>query len=85
MILNNLYGTAASIAAGALIDEAVKKNTGRFIEKFSEINKNNPKLPKYIEGINIIRPALIFTGIYYGILPAVTAYLADKTSEKNKV
>ena len=84
LILNNLYGTAASIAAGALIDEAVKKNTGRFIEKFSEINKNNPKLPKYIEGINIIRPALIFAGIYYGILPAVTAYLADKTSEKNK-
>ncbi len=81
LIMNTLYGTIASIIGGCAIDEAVKKNTKNFILKFKEQNKNDPKLAKYIEGINIIRPTLIFAAVYYGLLPMATTYLADKTDK----
>ncbi len=82
LIYNNLISTGISIAGGYTIDKLVQKNTQGFIKKFSEMHKNDPKLPKYIEGINILRPTLIFAGIYYGVLPIVSTYLADKLSDK---
>ena len=85
LIMNTLYGTIATVLGGCAIDEAIKKNTGKFIEKFKEINKNDAKLPKYIEGINIVRPTMIFAGIYYGILPMITTYFADKTDKSPKL
>ena len=36
---------------------------------------------KYIEGLNIIRPAVIFAGIYYGILPIVSTYLSERVDK----
>lgn len=81
LIYNNLISTGLSIIGGYSVDKLVQKGTKNFIKKFSELNKNDPKLPKYIEGINIVRPTLIFAGIYYGILPMISAYLADKTDK----
>ena len=82
LIYNNLISTGISLVGGYTIDKLVQKNTQGFIKKFSELNKNDPKLPKYIEGINILRPTLIFAGIYYGILPIISTYIADKLGEK---
>ncbi|MBQ4122863.1 hypothetical protein IJD44_03965 [bacterium] len=81
LIYNNIITTGLSIIGGYSVDKAVQKGTKKFIDKFSEINKNDPKLQKYIAGINIIRPTLIFAGIYYVILPMISAYLADKTDK----
>lgn len=78
LIYNNLISTGASLVFGYGIDKFIQKNTKNFIDKFKEANKNNPKLPKYIEGINILRPTIIFAAIYYGILPVVSTFLADK-------
>ena len=52
-----------------------------FVEKFKKINATNPKVEKYIEGINILRPALIFAGIYYGILPLFSTFMAEKVDK----
>ncbi len=82
LIYNNIFSTGISIAGGYTIDKLVQKNTKGFIKKFSEMHKNNPKLPKYIEGINILRPTIIFAGIYYGVLPIISTYLADKLSDE---
>ena len=81
LIYNSIIGTTASILGGYTIDKAVQAGSKNFIKKFSELNKNDPKLPKYIEGINILRPTLIFAGLYYGILPLISTYLADKTDK----
>ncbi|MCD7779092.1 MAG: hypothetical protein LUH05_00260 [Candidatus Gastranaerophilales bacterium] len=81
LIANNVISTGLTLLGGYSIDNIIKKNTGKFIKKFSEINKNDPKLNKYIEGINIVRPTLIFAGLYYGILPIFSTYLADKTDK----
>ncbi len=81
LIYNNIISTGLSILLGCSVDTLVKKNTKGFVEKFVQANKNNPKLSKYINGINIIRPTLIFAGIYYGILPVFSAYFADKTDK----
>lgn len=78
LIYNNTISTGFTIGVGYLVDGLIKRKSENFIENFKNINKENPKLAKYIEGINILRPALIFAGIYYGILPIFSTYLSEK-------
>ena len=75
---NNIINTAITIAMGYWVDGFVKNHTNGVIEKFKEVNKHNPKLPKYIEGINIIRPTIIFAFIYYALLPMFSTYTSEK-------
>ena len=79
LIYNNVISTAITLTGGYSIDRLIKN-------KFAQINKADPKLSKYIEGINILRPTIIFAGIYYGILPVFSTYISDKIDkylEKN--
>lgn len=78
LIYNNIIATGITILGGYGIDNLIKNKTGKFIEKFKQINASDPKLHKYIEGLNILRPAIIFAAIYYGILPIFSTYLAEK-------
>jgi len=78
LIYNNVLSTGITLSGGYAIDKFVRAKTSNFVEKFSKIHKDNPKLPKYIEGINIVRPAMIFAAIYYGILPLFSTYLAER-------
>lgn len=78
LIYNNIISTGATLGFGYGIDNLLKKSMGNFIEKFKTINAGDPKLHKYIEGINILRPAIIFAAIYYGILPMFSTYMAEK-------
>ena len=66
------------------VDKLMKKKTGNFIEKFKQLNAADPKVLKYIEGINILRPTLIFASIYYGILPIFSTYLSEKIDKYTK-
>lgn len=81
LIYNNVISTAITLAVGYSLDSVAKTKSAGFLKKFSQINKNDPKLHKYIEGINIARPALIFAAIYYGILPMFSTYLAEKVDK----
>ncbi len=81
LIYNNIISTGITLGFGYGIDNLVKNNTEKFIEKFKRINAKDPKLNKYIEGINILRPALIFAAIYYGILPIISTYTAEKVDK----
>ena len=78
LIYNNFIATAITIAGGYSIDKLIKTKSSKFIENFANMHKGNPKLPKYIEGLNIIRPMIIFGAIYYGILPIFSTYLGEK-------
>lgn len=84
LILNNLISTGITLLGGYTIDNLIQKGGKNFLEKFKNANKNNPKLPKYIEGLNILRPTLIFAGLYYGILPVASTFLAEKTDKLSK-
>lgn len=81
LIYNNWIATGITIAGGYLLDNVVKKGSSGLIEKFKRLNHNDPRLGKYIEGLNIIRPAVIFAGIYYGILPIVSTYLSERVDK----
>ena len=77
--------TGLSIACGYCIDKLSEKPTEKFIKKFSEINKNDPKLSKYIEGVKIVKPALIFGLVYYAGIPLISTFLAERLEKpKNK-
>ncbi len=82
LVYNNLISTGISISAGYGIDKIIKNSTKNITEKFAQIHKNNPKLGKYIDGINILRPTLIFAAVYYGIIPFISTYLAERAAEK---
>lgn len=81
LVYNSLISTGITILGGYPLDNFLKKRTQGFIAKFAEANKNSPKLAKYLEGINIIRPALVFAGIYYVLLPMLSTFLAEKTDK----
>ena len=78
LIYNNIISTAITLVGGYAIDSAIKKRTEKFIEKFKIINAGDPKITKYVEGINILRPAIIFAAIYYGILPMFSTFMGEK-------
>lgn len=78
LIYNNVISTAITLLGGYGIDNLIKNKTSKFIEKFKQINATDPKLNKYIEGLNILRPAIIFAIIYYGILPMFSTYMSEK-------
>lgn len=78
LIYNKLITTAISILGGYKIDKMIQKGTKSFIEKFKQANINDPKLDKYLQGINVVRPTLVFALLYYGILPIISTFTADK-------
>ncbi|MBE7713541.1 MAG: hypothetical protein E7Z87_07345 [Cyanobacteria bacterium SIG26] len=78
LIYNNWISTGITIIGGYFADSLVKKGTSNIIDKFKQIHHADPRLGKYIEGINILRPAVIFAGIYYGLLPIISTYTAEK-------
>ncbi len=73
--------TALSIASSYLADKFTDKPTDKFIKNFKQINKNDPKLDKYIEGIKIAKPILIIGGIYYILIPFISTFLADRAAK----
>lgn len=81
LIYNNVISTGITLAGGYGIDYLIKNNSDSFIEKFKNANKGNPNLHKHIEGLHILRPALIFAAIYYGILPIFSTYIAEKVDK----
>lgn len=78
LIYNNVISTGVTIVGGYSLDSMVKNKTNKFLNKFSLLNVKDPKLSKYIEGINILRPAILFAFIYYGILPMFSTYIAER-------
>ncbi len=78
LIYNKLFSSLASVFMGYGIDKYAQAKLEPVVEKFKEVNKNDVKLSKYLEGINILRPTLIFAALYYGILPIFSSIFADK-------
>ena len=81
LIYNNFIATAITLGGGYTVDRIIKNKTEKFVDKFKTLNAADPKLHKYIEGIHILRPALIFAAIYYGILPIFSTYTAEKVDK----
>ena len=48
------------------------------------MNKDVPKLAKYVEGIKIAKPTLIMGGIYYLAIPLVSTFWAERVNNKQK-
>ena len=82
LIYNSLTSTGLTLTFGYAVDKLISKDFSKFIEKFSKINAGDKNLAKYIEGLNIVRPAIIFAGIYYGILPMISTYVAERIDKK---
>ena len=84
LMYNAGISTGLSIGASYCIDKVTEKPAEKFINKFSEINKESPKLEKYVEGIKIAKPLLILGTVYYGAIPFVSTFLAERLDNKQK-
>lgn len=78
LINNAIISTGLSIVAGYGIDKALDKPTDKFISKFKEANKDYKNLDKCVEGIKIVKPALILGGIYYCAIPLISTFFAER-------
>ena len=85
-VLNNnaMISTGLGILSGYFVDKVTDKPTEKFIKKFSEINKYDKKLSKYVEGIKIAKPTLLYAGVYYTVIPLVSTFLAERLGVVNK-
>lgn len=83
LMYNAAISTGLCIAGGYALNRAIKKPFDKFVEKFSQVNKNSPKLEKYIEGMKVVKPAFILGGIYYIAIPLISTFLADRIDRKN--
>lgn len=81
LIINKILSTAISIFAGCSIDKLVQKAGEGFVENFKKVNFDNPKLNKYLQGLNVARPTIIFALLYYGIIPVLTTFITDKANK----
>lgn len=84
LIYNNILSTGFALGAGFGLDKLVQNKSKNFTNKFIEANKNNPELSKYLQGLNVLRPAIIFAFVYYGILPVASNFIAQKLSDKSE-
>ena len=84
LILNKIISTGISIIAGCSLDILAQKLGNGFVEKFKTVNSNDKKLLKYLEGINVLRPTLIFALVYYGAIPSVSAFVSDRLTNLDK-
>ncbi len=83
LMYNAAISTGFCIAGGYAINGAIEKPAEKFIRNFSKANKNSPKLEKYVEGIKVVRPALILGGLYYIVIPLISTFLADRFDGQN--
>ena len=83
LIYNNTIATMLSVGLGLGVDNIVKKQGQGFMDKFVKANALDLRLSKYIQGINILRPAVIFALIYYGILPVISNFTAQRITDFN--
>lgn len=82
LIYNAAISTGLCLGSGYVISGMLNKPTEKFIREFSQINKNSPKLDKYIEGIRVLKPVLILGTIYYAIIPVISTFFADRIDKK---
>ena len=81
---NAAISTGLSIGASYVVDKALEKPAEKFIKKFSEVNKDAPKLAKYVEGIKIAKPTLIMGSIYYLAIPLISTFWAERIDRHKK-
>lgn len=82
LMYNAALSTGFCIAGSYLLSKVLNKPTEKFVQKFSAINKKSPKLQKYLEGIKVVKPALILGGIYYIVIPLISTFLAERVDKK---
>lgn len=84
LMYNAGISTLLSIISSYTIDKLTEKPAQKFIEKFKKINKNDPKLAEYVEGIKIAKPILIMGIVYYTIIPIISTFISDKIDKIKK-
>lgn len=81
LCFNNLISMGIFLVCGHTADNLIQKLTKKSMQKFAEEIKNNPKVHKYLDGINILRSTLTFAVIYYAILPIFSTFIAEKADK----
>ena len=84
LIYNSAIATGLSVSGMYLIDSLTKKPTEKFVENFTRVNKNSPKLNTYLEGIRVAKPLIILGAMYYIVIPLLSTFFADKFAKPNK-
>lgn len=84
LIYNTAISTALTIGGGYVVDKALQKPVKKFTDNFIKINKDDPNLYKYLNGIKILKPIVILSSLYYVVIPMLSTFCAGKLTKNNK-
>ncbi|MFI3300791.1 MAG: hypothetical protein R3Y28_05155 [Candidatus Gastranaerophilales bacterium] len=84
LIYNAGISTGLCIASGYGVNKMVEKPFNKFVDKFKEVNKANPKLDSYVSGLKTLKVSMILGTIYYIAIPIVATYFADKVKPEKE-
>ena len=85
LIYNAGISTGLSVLSAYVIDKLSDKPTEKFIENFRNANKGFSNVEKQIEGIRIAKPILIMAGVYYTLIPIISAFLSEKAEKNSRI
>lgn len=78
LMYNAGISTVLCLSSAYGINHLIKKPYEKFVENFKKANKNSPKLNTYLDGLRVVKPALILGSIYYIAIPVISTFLADR-------
>lgn len=84
LIYNTAISTALTIGGSYAVDKAIQKPVKKFTDNFIKVNKDDPNLYKYLNGIKVLKPIVILSSLYYVVIPMLSTFWAGKLAKNSK-
>ena len=85
LALNTAVSCAVATAGGLFVDRIMDKPVNKLINNFKIANPNLKNMEKYVDGIKVMKSALLFGTIYRYIVPVLATVVAEKiVNSKNE-
>ena len=85
LALNTGVSCAVATVSGLFVDKLLDKPVDNVIKKFKLVNSNTPNIHKLVDGIKVMKSALLFGTIYRFVVPVLATVVAEKiVNSKNE-
>ena len=81
LINNSVISTGLTLLGAYGIDKLTQRPVEKMMCKLFKANKNSPNLEKYLNGLKVIKPIIILSGLYYIAVPVLSTFLAGKINK----
>ncbi len=84
LALNTAVSCAVATAGGLVVDRLMDKPVNKLINNFKLANPNLKNMEKFVDGIKVMKSAILFGTIYRYIVPVLATVVAEKIVNSKK-